>query len=257
MAMSEAARMPYGPPTGVIEIINRYREYGMQKPFTIDVLVRAGITENLAPRVLSSLKALGLLKEDGNPTEQFDILARSRDDEFQDRFREIVAEAYAQVFSFIDPSQHGYDRIRDAFRGFEPRGQQERMVTLFLGLCEFAGFDISAARTPREGSARQPRGAMGSRTTRTAGETNGRAPGRGQTRRKGGQADDIATSGLAAPLVGLLTELKSIGPAWTEDRRNAWLSTFRAVLDYSYPAQKQQPPTAPDQGDYNDQGGQI
>lgn len=49
--------------------------------------------------------------------------------------------------------------LRDAFRGYEPSGEQGRMVMLFLGLCEAAGIVKSAATAKppsRNGAGRAP-----------------------------------------------------------------------------------------------------
>lgn len=217
----------YAPPSGVIGIIDRYRDFGLQKPFTADVLMRAGITESLAPRVLQSLRLLGIIDDDGNPTAQFDEISRLPDDQYRDGFKDLLVAAYGNIFSFVDPSQHSYERVRDAFRGYEPRGQQERMVTMFLGLCEYSGLDVSAAKQPREGAARTPRKPSTKALKKPDGSKKGGASSQGRT--------EVRADGLPVALTGLLTELADVGPTWSETKREAWLRTFHSVLDYCFP----------------------
>jgi Family of unknown function (DUF5343) len=146
MAIQPNGVAPYAPPKAVIDIITTYRDRDMRKPFDVGVLMQAGVSESLAPRTLQALKILDIIDSEGNPTPIFEKVVRSSEQEFRDGLADHFSQAYADVFSFADPATNDLGRLRDAFRGYSPRGQQERMITLFLGLLEFAGVDISAAR---------------------------------------------------------------------------------------------------------------
>jgi hypothetical protein len=157
MALASDGPAPYTSPSAVVSIVDRFRERGLQVPFDLDVLMRAGISEGLAPRTLHALRQLDLIDEAGNPTEALLGLQRATSDEFRDRAAEVIRAAYAPIFQFTDPSEDPPERVRDAFRAYTPTGQQGRMVTLFMGLCEWAGIVGERAKsvTPR------PRQAMG------------------------------------------------------------------------------------------------
>lgn len=120
-------------------MVERFRDRGLQTPFTTEVLAKAGVTESLLNRTLQTLKLLDLVEDDGNPTQALRDYAKAPEDEARTRFAEMVRGTYAPIFSFVDPATDLPNRIRDAFRSYEPRGQQDRMVILFLALCEYTG----------------------------------------------------------------------------------------------------------------------
>lgn len=135
---------PYAPPSAVLDFLAAVRDRDLPTPFTLEVLTRAGITEALAPRVLKALKLLDLVDEEGEPAEQLTALTSVGDDDYRTGLGAVVKSAYADVFQYVDPATAPLSKIQDQFRSYTPRGQRERMVTLFLGLCEFTG--LSPAR---------------------------------------------------------------------------------------------------------------
>src|ERR1051326_5611057 len=125
---------PYTAPKAVIDFVEAFRKRGLQTPFTLDRLIKAGVSETLAPRTLLSLKLLGLVSENGQPTPQLIDLQKAAEDQYKARFEALVRVVYAEVFSYVDPAADPQERVRDAFRSYKPIGQQGRMVTLFFGL---------------------------------------------------------------------------------------------------------------------------
>ena len=135
-----------------------------------------------------------------------DILAGLRaapEAEFKKRMEDWLKAAYAEVFSFVDPSQDDEIRIRDAFRNDRPHGQQNRMVTLFTGLCSAAGLipeksnqtPRAAAPRPKSPTRRSPSGAAAVSRGRPAG---------------------MPTGNLHPALAGLLASLPADG-TWTKE----------------------------------------
>src|SRR5512146_77360 len=105
---------PYAPPATVLSIIQGFRDRGLQTPFTLDVLARAGVSESLGPRTLQSLKLLDLVDADGEPTQQFTDLAKAPQAEFGDRLAGILHSVYEDVFKFVNLNEDDYQRARDA-----------------------------------------------------------------------------------------------------------------------------------------------
>ena len=223
---------PYAPPATIMQIINGFRDRGLATPFTADVLVRAGVTESLVPRVLRSLEGLDLIDEKGSPTAEMEGLRRASTEEFRPRLEAIVRSVYAEVFQFTDPAKDPPTKIADAFRAYEPIGQRGRMVTLFLGLCEAAGIISEGAarkQAPGGNGRKKPdrvRKAAGAASVRTQSQARGAAPQTGAS---------SAAPGLPPALTGLLASLPQDGRGWIKADRDKWVTVFTTVLDFAIP----------------------
>lgn len=226
MAVTQDRPAPYTAPSGILDVIRRYRNHGLTRPITLEVLTRAGVKESLAPRTLQSLIGLDLIGEDGNPTDSLEGLAKAPEAEFQSILASVVRNAYADVFSFVDPAKDDADRIRDAFRPYAPRGQQDRMVALFLGLCEASG--IIAPNSPAKPKASKSSKA-GIAARSSSGTTGGRKP--------KSKTTSLEMEGIPSPLLGLLQSLPKEG-GWPQQRRDDFYKTFGAVLDFCYPIEE-------------------
>lgn len=193
----------------------------MQAPFNDDVLSRAGVSSSLIPRTLQALRVLDLIGEDGTPTETLELLRRSPESELQGNLAAWIRVAYADVLAFADPAD-SETTIRDAFRVYNPVGQQDRMVSLFMGLCSAAGMRADPVKEsrPRQQTRKPPASAPKPSAKRT-------------TSRKQSSAIDQAT-GIPAPLLGLLSNLPSEGETWTKADREKFVTAFGAVLDFCY-----------------------
>lgn len=206
---------PYAPPATVLSVIERARDRGLPSPVTKDVLLRAGVPESLMPRTLQALQSLELINEDGTWTQNLETLRRAPEAEFQSRLAEIIRAVYADVFQFVDPAKDNGTAVRDAFRGYTPHGQQDRMVTLFQGLCQKAGIitrDGPPKTTQRE--KRTVRKTITQKISPKAKPSAGKIP------------------ELASPLAGLLATLPQEGSGWTQQDRDRFVKAFETMLDY-------------------------
>lgn len=220
---------PYAPVKTVLSVIERHREKGLPRPIDGAVLGRAGVPETLLPRVLQSLAALDLIDDDRNPTPTFESLRLASADEYQKRLAEWLQSTYSQIFQFVDPAKDGEARIRDAFRGFQPIGQQDRMVALFVGLCVTAGLmpekaqSISPRQAPTYARPRLMNGPKSKPKTKVF--AGGDAP----------QNMPLGSTGLPPALAGLLASLPVNGKGWSQGQRDKFLTTFEAVIDFVIP----------------------
>lgn len=228
MALEPNGQAPYGPFSAIKLVVDRFRDRGLQTPFTQEVLAKAGVSDSLTARVLQSLKLLNLIDDEGEPAPVLKDYARLPAGEARELLGALVKDVYAPVFAFADPATDSPDRIRDAFRGFEPRGQQERMVTLFLSLCQETGLGGEVTRRPpgpRPGSGRSFRLGAPASSGRAAKAT------------QNGSVQDVPGT-LPEAVQGLLRELAQIGPSWTAERRDQFLRAWGAVIDFSYPVRE-------------------
>ena len=223
MPVTEDRPAPYAAPSSIVDIVTRYRNRGLPFPVNTEVLARAGISESLIPRTLQSLQTLDLINEAGNPTDTLEGIRLAPEAEYRNRLTAWLKSAYAGVFAFVDPSKDDGVRIRDAFRGYNPVGQQSRMVTLFEGLCTEAGLITVKASTPRP-TASRPRS----------------APSTPQVARAAikPKAKGSPTAGLPPALTGLLESLPELSSDWSDADRDKFLATFKVVLDLYFPTAK-------------------
>jgi len=229
MAVTSDKSAPYAPASAVLEMVDRYRSRGLPSPVTADVLGRAGVSESLIPRTLYALQVLDLVDAEGKPTEIFEGLRLAPEMEFKQRLADVVRASYSEVFSFVDPEIDDDTKIRDAFRSYKPFGQQNRMVTLFVGLCAAAGLmpERVSAQKSRSSSNRQrptPRRLVDPPATpqRSTGARTASAP-------------DHGGSPVPPPLAGLLATLPSEDVGWSKERRDGFMAAFASVLDFCIP----------------------
>lgn len=216
---------PYAPAKSILEIVQRYRQRGLVFPVTPEVLGRAGVPDSLIPRTMQALQTLDLFKENGNPTDTLEGLRLAPEAEFKQRLADWLRAAYADIFAFVDPSTDDEVRIRDAFRNYQPIGQQSRMVTLFQGLCAAAGLTPDKARAQRAPTPPRPRPYA--------------APARPDKVEKASTPrialSKPATGGLPVALTGLLESLPDANVGWSKVTRDKFLKTFEVVLDFCIP----------------------
>jgi len=222
MTVTAANPAPYAPSSAILDFITRYRNKGLTTPFTSEVLARAGVTDSLIPRTIQALIGLELMTDEGQPTETLEGLRRAPEPELKSRMAAWISAVYADVLSFVNASDDE-DAVRDAFRAYNPVGQQARMVSLFLGLSRAAGLraDDQTASTPRPSSRKA--------STPTTGKTSliGHRP----TLK---QASASLPAGLPAPIAGLLTKLPPEQGSWTKAERDKFENAFKALLDFCF-----------------------
>ena len=144
---SESLFRPYAPPANMQALLHRLRRMNMPQGITRDLLKSIGISENIVPRLLATLRFLELVTDKDEPTAVLRGLAGSTEDEYRQLLEKTVRRAYADDFQNIDPSKDHQERIMNAFHRYTPRSQHGRQVMLFLGLCREAG--IPTVDVPR------------------------------------------------------------------------------------------------------------
>lgn len=219
---------PYAPHSAITDIITRYRSRGLPTPIDAEVLGRAGISDSLITRVLQALQSLDLIDESGMPTAMFEGIRVAPESDFKQKLADWLKAAYADVFAFVDPTNDDETRIRDAFRNYQPIGQQGRMVTLFQGLCAVAGLmpeKPQQARAPSTSIA--PRVRPATSTMRASSKLSAKATPLNPAFNVG--------SNVPPPLAGLLASLPHPSVGWTKEERAKFVTTFQAVLDFCFP----------------------
>jgi Family of unknown function (DUF5343) len=229
MAVTQATAAPYAPTRTMMDIIERHRDRGLPRPINAETLQRAGlVTESLTSRTLLALTTLDLIDEAGTPTPVFEGIRLAAEAEYKKRLEDWLKAAYSDVFSFVDPTKDDSMRVRDAFRGYQPTGQQDRMVNLFIGLCTAAGImpDKPQGPPPRPNPTRGPNGPTG-----PVGPARLKPKYVPPPAKVGGESQND----LPPALAGLLASLPKNGMGWTKGKRDSFTNAFCTVLDFVYP----------------------
>jgi hypothetical protein len=103
MAIVPGGRAPYAEPGNIRRVIHAYRKGELPTPLSPELLMRARVGANAVAETLESLKLLGLVDEDGQPTPAFETLRSASESEFQMRLGEVVRVAYDDLFRSVDP----------------------------------------------------------------------------------------------------------------------------------------------------------
>jgi hypothetical protein len=156
---------------------------------------------------------------------------------------------YGEILEIADPASATYEQVEDAFRGHTPAGQRTRMVTLFIGLCDYAGLlpeDSSLRGSIR--SAKRGKIAVGRQkaqvrkkspvTKREGAERPATTPPAHETRRmsKGEMLQELSkTPVVLHPFIqGLIETLPAVGSEWPPEKREKWLNAASATFDLMY-----------------------
>lgn len=226
MAVTPDKPGPYTAASTILQFLGLNRSRGLPPTVNAETLARAGVAESLIPRTLQALQTLDLISDNGSPTPTLDALRRAPEAEYKARMAEWLNAAYADVLQFIDPAEADEVAIRDAFRNYNPVGQQARMVSLFMALYAAAGVRAEKASPQRAATPRSvaPRSAVLRQVVSRAGA-------RQQPDRK---PSPPAPAGLPPTIAALLTDLPKSGSGWTQERRDKFIAIFESMLDYNY-----------------------
>jgi len=249
MAVTTDRPAPYAPTSAIMAVVERNRNGKLPGVIDADVLERAGISASLIPRTLQALQALDLIEENGQKTDTLEGLRLASEGDYKSRLAEWLTEAYADALVYIDPATATETDVRDAFRKYIPTGQQDRMVSLFMGLFTAAG--VMPERQRQVAPRKQPNsGGM-----RMAKVVN--PPLRQRTQPKqsliggagGGGGGFTPPAGIPPAVAGLVQSLPPVGEGWTKAERDKFVTTFGAVLDFVYPIVEASAKQSPDPDD--------
>ncbi len=156
MAVNPLSRSaPYAPPATVLAVVHHFRQRELPETLPDERLGQIGVKDSVLRITKQALVFLNLLRDDGTTTDNFRALRFASDDDYLRLFRELVTSAYRDIVTIHDPESATRGQLLNAFRPYSPASQHDRMITLFLALCQEAGMKI--AQPPRQAPAPQNR----------------------------------------------------------------------------------------------------
>lgn len=139
--MAIESQAPYAPTDEVVKFLITYRDTGLGgQAIEPALLGRMGMGEEIARRVVMALRLLDLINEAGQPTANLTAFKEASSDAYKQVLADLLFDVYAPVFAITGKNlaEKTTAQIEDAFRTFKPDSLRKRMVTLFLGLCQYA-----------------------------------------------------------------------------------------------------------------------
>lgn len=148
--MADDTKYPYTTvPNKLRALLQKAPEMGRPDKVTVAWLKKAGFTSSNDPSMIGVLKFVGVLAQDGRPTNLWDAV-RAPSDESRARLADAIRKAYADLFAiFPDANRRDAEALRNFFRQNTDGGErvQRLLVQSFQAMTEFADFD---AEVPEE-----------------------------------------------------------------------------------------------------------
>ena len=129
---------PYVPVTTLRNFLERIRWVTTPKKVDKKLLDDYGIAEPNKSALLSALKFLGLIDDNGIPTSLFRKL-QSSGDEFRGNLEEVIRKAYADLFVQFDVLRSDRERICNYFATNYSPATAKKATIVFVDLCKEVG----------------------------------------------------------------------------------------------------------------------
>ena len=223
--------MPYSSPGSVIQVIKRYHERDLPEPLTADVLQQVGIPASMYSPTFRTLLFLELVDQTGMKTTKFESIHRTAANDYPKTLADIIRGAYNDIFMIADPSVDELTAITDAFRRYDPANQRDKMVRLFIGLCEEAEIIQPGAHQQR--TTRKPRASSSQPRSPKSVPLSPTEP-----------AVSISEEALDLDyrLVSSIVQQLPKNGHWTSDKRQKWLSAMTSAIDLLIDLQEESDP---------------
>jgi len=137
-------KAPYISAAALSQFFDHIRYVSTPKKVDAGLLRDYGVSEGNVFALMSALKFLGLIDNQGSPTPAYNSL-QVMGEEFVSNLREVVNTAYADLFARLDVSRDSREHIRNYFARNYGASQSNKATILFLDLCKEAGIPVAAA----------------------------------------------------------------------------------------------------------------
>ncbi|MBI2848928.1 MAG: DUF5343 domain-containing protein [Chloroflexi bacterium] len=141
-AAREKPAPPYGPTRGMIQGLQLLQRI---TPAKVDegLLKSQGIAPRNEYKVIGALRFLGLIDEEGKPTERAHLL-KTRGSAYAFNLQEIIRSSYADLFRYLKDRESSQEEIYNYFVAREKLGAEMavKSARFFASLCQVASIDL-------------------------------------------------------------------------------------------------------------------
>lgn len=198
-------------------------------PSRIDRSVMRGQSGAAQATILGALRYLGLIQEDGHPTDKLTRLVHSEGTERQAVIADILKSSYSFVFGDgFDLATASPAQLSERFKSTRATGDTVRKcINFFMSLAENGGLTISP---------HIKKGAATSATQRRPRKTTGKAKAPAQTATQaeashsGHPQQDAPAKSIGWEQL-LLSKFPTFDPQWTDEVKKSWFEAFHKLMD--------------------------
>jgi hypothetical protein len=227
MALDSQATKGPTPPYVAYRTFSNFVE-GLRQgmPGRIDRSVMGTLSGAVQAQLIATLRYLGLVSDDGTPTDRLARLVHSEGSERESALRDILTTSYPSLFDDAGSfhlATATADQFQEQFRKLNIRGDTVRKAqAFFLAAAKEANVPLSrflAAKNPSNTVQRTPR-------------TRSSSPHR--TSRRTPDAPPLSSREAPTPAVSweqmLLSKFPSFDPAWSPEVQSKWFDAFDRLM---------------------------
>ncbi len=218
--------VPYAPGNRTVDVIRRIRDGKAGSALSSDQLQSLNVPQGNADRVQRALMFLGLISSapDFTLSESAVALRKAHGDaEYQRLLGDILKHAYAGVFEIVDLTTVSRTDLVNAFRRYDPAGQRDNMISLYVALCREAGLMPSEPEPIRKPQHAKKGGAP-SKPTATP------------------KKRFVDSGGILHPVIDVMlsdVKQKFVAGKWTKQERDKFAHVFPIMLDTYLPVSEE------------------
>lgn len=222
---TSTAAPPYFAFRTLINTLDQMKDKGI--PNRIDRTFLVGMSGTGQTQFIAGLKSLGLIDSTGTVTPVLKELAQAGPADRKRVLGEVLTARYPEAVE-LGKTNATTGELVEVFREYGATGDTARKgIAFYLQAAAYAG-DIPLSphfQTPKVSS---------SGGTRRKRQSQQQQPS-GQTDEQNDPSDGIRQPTLHPALAGVLSELPPQGHGWTKERRDAFMTTFSAVVNFTIP----------------------
>ena len=198
------------------------KRLGGNVPRHVDRGLMPFISGTVQSQLMATLRYLGMVHQNGQPTDRLTRLIKSGCLDSKDVFNEIVTSSYADLFNPLDLARASAWQIEERFREAGASGVTLRKcIAFFLAAAREAGLQVSQEIKPFAGA----RG-RAARRTATPAALHQQSTEQAETASTTTRSQDLSSNWRDS----LLSKFPSFEPTWPDEVKVKWFDAFEKLM---------------------------